>query len=105
VLYQLSYLAGLWIEKNVWETEYIIRQPGWPWSRPGRIAAMSARADQFAHLVLPSPRRWLAATALAMAAVKAVTIMRYRARQPHLPPMSIEWLQSHAADRTYQSND
>jgi hypothetical protein len=66
---------------------------------------MSARADQFGHVVLPGPFRWFAATFVAVAAVSAIAKWRERARQPHVPPMSIEWLQSHAADRTYQSND
>jgi hypothetical protein len=66
---------------------------------------MNARADHFVHLVLPSPRWWLAALAVVTAAARTFAKLRDRVRQPHVSPMSVEWLQSHAADRTYQSND
>jgi hypothetical protein len=69
------------------------------------MSARAEQADQFVQLSPPAPLRWLGAAALVAAAIAAIAKARQRARQPTVPPMSAEWLQSHAADRGYQSYD
>jgi hypothetical protein len=69
------------------------------------MSARAEQADQFVRLSLPAPLRWLGAAALMAVTIAAISKVRQRARQPTVPPMSAEWLQSHAADRGYQSYD
>ena len=62
---------------------------------------MAARADGTA---LPLPfRSILVPTALWSVVAAAMLLLRRRAKEPSVPPMSDEWLRSHAGDRRWYS--
>jgi hypothetical protein len=63
---------------------------------------MGARVDaRVEQVTFSTPLRWLGAAAVWAVIAATVATMRHRARKPTVPPMSEEWLRSHAADRRW----